>query len=290
MARPRFTVIVPAYNRQEFLDEAVASVLGQTFPDFELIVVDDHSPIPLKVPDDPRITLLRNQTNLGKSVGVNRALEQAAGEVVAFLDDDDAWGPYRLENADRAHRLSPVAVCRQVGLGEVQVDSSRATPVRRRTERENAELEMPGQMNTVTVDRGLCPPFDPEFRGCEDIEWGIRLQEKTRDVAVIESADSFFRQHAGPRHRNARRVRLDASKKLLELHASHYGAHPQQKAYRLFRIGYMHFQEQELREALCYAVRSLFVRPHRRALALVKDTAVVYFRTYRNRSPRAARD
>lgn len=274
MANPRFTVIVPAYNRQTLLDEAVASVLGQTLSDFELIVVDDHSPIPLKVPDDPRITLLRNEANIGKSAGVNRALQKAAGEIVAFLDDDDAWGPYRLENAERAHHLCPVAVCRQVSMGAAPVDASGGAGLHRRTERENARLEMPGSMNTVSVERSICPPFDPEFRGCEDIEWGIRLQERTSEIAVIESTDSFWRQHVGPRHRNARRERLDASIRLLELHATHYDTHPQQKAFRLFRIGYMLLQEQARRESLRYGVRSLAVWPNRLALVLVVRTLV----------------
>lgn len=277
MASPKFTVIVPAYSRQQLLDEAVASVLGQTLPDFELIVVDDHSPIPLTVPDDPRITLIRSDQNSGKSACLNRALECARGQIIAFLDDDDAWCPHRLMHANDAHDLGPVAVCNQVDLGTGACSRSLHVPITVKSGRERARLEMPGHMNTVSVARDVCPPFDPLFRACQDIEWGIRLQQRENSLVGIESADSLFRLHDGPRHRNARRVRIGASKALLELHANHYDAHPWQKSYRHFRIAYMHFQEQEFKEAMRYALASLLLRPNRRALALVKDTVIRHF-------------
>lgn len=126
-------------------------------------------------------------------------------------------------------------------------------------------------MNTVSVAKVACPPFDPAFRASQDLEWGIKLQHCAHSIVLIESADSLFRQHDGPRNLNTRRARIGASKELLMRYANHYHAHPWQKAYRLFRIGYMCLEEQEYREAVRYAIASICLRPNRKALALLKD-------------------
>lgn len=269
MSTPRFTVIIPAYNRQEFLDEAVNSVLSQSFRDFELFVMDDHSPTPLVVPPDPRITLIRADANAGKSAGINRALERAQGEYVAFLDDDDVWCPHRLAHANKAHQLGPIAVCQQVAMKGGNCSGSAHAPVRVKSQREVARLEMPGHMNTVSVSRAICLPFDPAFRASQDLEWGIRLQKRTRKVVSIDSVDCLWRKHEGTRHGNPRSARILASKELLQLHADHYEAHPHQKAFRLNRIGQMSLIDGEYLVALRHAVKSMLTRPNREAIGLL---------------------
>lgn len=126
-------------------------------------------------------------------------------------------------------------------------------------------------MTTVTDERGLCPPFDPELRGCEVLEWGIRLQGWTRDV-VVKSTDSHWRPHKALAP-NACRVRLHASKKLLEVHESHYDAHAKQKAFRLFRSSRTHPQEQARAITLRCAIsrRGQTVTP---ALALLARSSI----------------
>lgn len=269
MPTPRFSVIIPAYDRQAYLDEAVASVLGQSFADFELFVMDDHSPTPLTVLPDARVTLIRSEANAGKAAGINRALERAQGEFIAFLDDDDAWGPHRLAHAHAAHQLAPIAVCRMVSMHGGACSDSPQAPMRRKTRRELARSEMPSSMNNVSVSRAMCPTFDPEFRACEDIDWGIRLQQRTTEVVAIDSVDSLWRRHDGPRHRNAREARILASEELLRRHASHYDAHPSQKAARLYRIGYMYMQGGDLSKSSRYALRSLQASPTRSAVVLL---------------------
>jgi len=100
---PFFSVIIPTYNRREFLKKAVDSVLSQTFKNFELIIVDDGSTDDtqslLDWYQESRIKYIY-QKNHGVAHARNRGLEKTRGEWVAFLDSDDWWLPRKLERAD----------------------------------------------------------------------------------------------------------------------------------------------------------------------------------------------
>lgn len=90
---PKFSAIIPTYNRASFVCRAVESILAQTFTDFELIVVDDGSTDATEQILEPykdRIIYIR-QNNSGVSAARNRGIDAATGEWLAFLDSDDEW-------------------------------------------------------------------------------------------------------------------------------------------------------------------------------------------------------
>ncbi|HBR15685.1 MAG TPA: hypothetical protein DD723_09160 [Candidatus Omnitrophica bacterium] len=98
---PKVSVIIPTYNRSDFIGRAIESVLKQTFQDYEIIIVDDGST------DETREIVLWlskvndkikyfYQPNKGVSAARNRGLEEAKGEFIAFLDSDDSWAPEKL--------------------------------------------------------------------------------------------------------------------------------------------------------------------------------------------------
>ena len=92
--------VITTYDRPDFLKEAIASALAQTFPLAELIVVDDGSPSDLgAVVDASRgeVRYLRLAGNRGANAARNAGVAAATGEVVAFLDDDDRWLPEKIE-------------------------------------------------------------------------------------------------------------------------------------------------------------------------------------------------
>ncbi len=93
------SVMMPAYNARAFIDEAIASVLAQTYQSWELIIVNDGSTDATGeiagAYDDPRIVLI-HQENGGESVARNTALDHMRGEFVAFLDADDIYEPDHL--------------------------------------------------------------------------------------------------------------------------------------------------------------------------------------------------
>lgn len=98
---PRVSIVIPAYNRVEMLRRAVASVLAQSWRDLEVLVVDDGSAHDiaaiLSAFDDPRLKVIRHDTNRGASAARNTGIQAAAGEFVAFLDSDDEWLPNCVE-------------------------------------------------------------------------------------------------------------------------------------------------------------------------------------------------
>jgi len=89
------------YNGERYLNEAVDSILGQTFTDFEFLIIDDAStdrtPEILRSYDDPRIRVVNNEENLGLTKSLNKGLALAKGEYIARMDADDVSLPKRLE-------------------------------------------------------------------------------------------------------------------------------------------------------------------------------------------------
>ena len=100
---PLVTVIMPAYNAGPYIEEAVASVVGQSVQDWELLVIDDCSAddtaqiVARLAQADPRIRLVVNEQNMGVAKTRNRGLELCRGSYVALLDSDDYWKPRFLE-------------------------------------------------------------------------------------------------------------------------------------------------------------------------------------------------
>lgn len=101
---PLVSIIMPAYNCEDYIGEAIKSVLAQTYQNWELIVADDCSKdntkniVKIFEQDDNRIKPIYLDTNGGKpSITKNRALEKVSGKYIAFLDSDDLWLPEKLE-------------------------------------------------------------------------------------------------------------------------------------------------------------------------------------------------
>ncbi len=101
--RPEVSVIMPVYNTEKYLAEAIESILRQTFTDFELIIVDDHSTNDTKTiieayqQRDPRIRTIYLNSNKGSPHARNRGLDIAVGKYIANMDSDDISLPTRLE-------------------------------------------------------------------------------------------------------------------------------------------------------------------------------------------------
>lgn len=98
----KVSIIMPSYNTAKYIDETINSVLKQTYTEWELIIVDDCSTdetdaIVSKYLTDERIKYLKNEVNSGAAITRNRALREATGKWIAFLDSDDLWQPEKLE-------------------------------------------------------------------------------------------------------------------------------------------------------------------------------------------------
>jgi glycosyltransferase involved in cell wall biosynthesis len=118
------SAIITTFNRERFLDAAIESVVGQTYPEFELLVLDNSSSDGTAELvgrcTDPRIRYLRHEP-LSIAAARNLGVRTARGEFVAFLDDDDEWLPAKLERQVAAFRRGPAGVALVYG-GFTRID------------------------------------------------------------------------------------------------------------------------------------------------------------------------
>lgn len=95
------SIIMPSYNTAAYIKRSIESVIAQTYTDWELIIVDDcsadNTDEVVSQFRDERIRYLKNEKNSGAALSRNRALREARGRWIAFLDSDDIWMPQKLE-------------------------------------------------------------------------------------------------------------------------------------------------------------------------------------------------
>ena len=113
---PLITVLMPVYNGFKYLDEAMKSILNQSFQNFEFIIIDDGSIDDsvkiIKSYDDNRIRLVKNRNNLGQSETLNKGLSLTRGKYIARMDQDDISMPERFKKQlDFMENNSDVDVC-----------------------------------------------------------------------------------------------------------------------------------------------------------------------------------
>ncbi len=108
---PQISVIMSVYNEERYLRQAIESILNQTLPDFEFIIVNDASTDSsleiIQSYDDRRIRMINNKTNIGLTRSLNIAIEQAQEKLIARQDADDISLPNRLEEQFRYFKLHP---------------------------------------------------------------------------------------------------------------------------------------------------------------------------------------
>ncbi|MDM0885540.1 glycosyltransferase family 2 protein [Clostridium perfringens] len=100
------SIITPSYNTGRYISKTIESVLNQTYENWEMLIVDDCSTdntdeVVKSYLHDSRIRYLKNEKNSGAAISRNRAIREANGRWIAFLDSDDLWSPEKLEKQIR---------------------------------------------------------------------------------------------------------------------------------------------------------------------------------------------
>lgn len=143
--QPLVTIITPTYNREGFIGQSINSVLSQTYPNFELLIIDDGSTdrtqeVVAPYLADGRVRFF-SQENQGQSVARDRGLYEAKGGFVCFLDSDNAWFPDKLEKSLQVFEENPSvdivygdymvidAEGRELGVNRMKRYSGRITPM-----------------------------------------------------------------------------------------------------------------------------------------------------------------
>ena len=196
----RVSVILPVYNGARFLAEALRSVLAQTLPPDEIIVVDDGS-------TDGTAQVIAEasaastvpiravyQENQGPAAARNRGLSLAQGELLAFQDADDLWSVNKLalqvallQRYPQAHAVigySQLAFT-DSGEGSSTISQGRPGPIL---------LLQEGLFRRSLFE--LVGPFDPRLRGDEDIEWFLQLLVHPVELLIHPDVVLTYRRHA----------------------------------------------------------------------------------------------
>ncbi|HEX7316872.1 MAG TPA: glycosyltransferase family 2 protein [Pyrinomonadaceae bacterium] len=210
---PRVSVVMPAYNAGRYIAESVESVRGQTFQDWELVVVDDGSEddtravVEAYAASDARVRYVR-RPNGGQAAARNTGLARARGSLVAFLDADDLWLPEKLE--------AQLAVLERTGVDLVYSDGYFFSD-------EEVELDerfdiLPGEARgaemfrtlfasnrigtlSVLVKRGALDAvglFDEDraYQNCEDYDLWLRLAKWGAGFYGMTERLMRYRRHA----------------------------------------------------------------------------------------------
>jgi glycosyltransferase involved in cell wall biosynthesis len=210
---PSVSVIVPVFNGERFLAEAIASAVGQTFEDLEVIVVDDGStdatPAIIAGFGD-RIRWAR-QANEGVAAARNRGHAMARGRYVAFLDADDVWLPEKIERQVACVETGPRFGA--VGCGLFVTDE--------RLNIRGRIIPSPCTLSDLLLFRGNgglnagtvlfrkaaideVGGFDPDLFICEDLDLAIRVMERA-EVTCLAEPLMLYRQHGANIHGQLRR-------------------------------------------------------------------------------------
>lgn len=193
---PKISVLFPTYNtKEEYLREAIESVLAQTFSDFEFIIVDDCSPDAnvekvVKSYTDPRIRFYRNERNLGISQARNKLIDLASGEYLAVMDHDDVSLPERFEKEAAYLDAHP-----DVGLVSCQAERFPCGDLMKKPENDK-EIKLAMMRispivhsacmirKSVLVDNNI--HYEEEFSPAEDHALFARLMSKTKFYNIPE--------------------------------------------------------------------------------------------------------
>jgi glycosyltransferase involved in cell wall biosynthesis len=183
---PRFSVVMPLFQRPEQGQRAIESVLSQSFADFELVVVDDGSPQPFRLPasaeTDGRVRLIRHSENRGPSAARNSGAATARGEWVAWIDSDDCWHSDKLAIQDRFITGLPPNAIAAVATGFRYTNRAKGDDRRIPIPASGPDLFFAGCWfcpgTTTAVSRTAFREvggYDEALRRFEDVDWFIRF-------------------------------------------------------------------------------------------------------------------
>ena len=270
------SVVIPYYNRERYVDEAIQSVLSQTLRPLEIIIVNDASRASSRTHLDSYASVCRIvdlPVNVGLAGARNAGIRAARGKYIAFLDDDDIWLPRKLEvQYDYMHKHPECAVV-HTAVWAFFSDRPDTLWIR--------EWSAPMTLAEALTDSGWAIPssllvraevartvwFDANFRECEDRDFIIRCcAVGYRIEGIREPLVRFRRQgHASLTKSRRRMLRIDL--KLFWKHRKHYNRAYGPRGFVSFMLEKLWIASQDsryMRRAVRFLVRFIKVKYHTR--------------------------
>lgn len=222
---PKVSVVIPAYNAMTYLPATLESVLGQTFTDFEVLIVNDGSGDRIvewaEGVTDARVKLI-SQVNQGVSAARNTGIAHAQGEYVAFVDADDLWEATKLEkqvrcldeNLDAGLVYTWTALIDSEGLPTGRIYASHAQG---NVWQQLIEDDMISTGSSTMVRRGcfdVAGLFDPSLAFAEDLDMWLRIAWHY-PFAVVKEPLTLYRQHMNNVTKNRQKM-IQSLRKVIE--------------------------------------------------------------------------
>lgn len=188
------SVIVPTYNSEQLIGDAIKSILSQNYQPLEIIVIDDGSIDNTKTYLQQFDIKYYYQANSGPSKARNLGIKSAQGDLIAFLDADDLWPDHSLLNMSDYLNQQPAT---EIVLGKVQ-------PFRYQFNNAQKEMILLGEtVSSSLFGSGLFRRsvfdkvglFDEQLRTSEDVDWFLRAKEKSIAIALIDRLTLYYRRH-----------------------------------------------------------------------------------------------
>lgn len=279
------SVIIPAFNRSAYIDQTVRSVLDQTYPHVELIVVDDGSSDGTyeclqEYGDAIRLLTHERHVNKGQSAALNLGLSTARGDYIAILDSDDYWAPEKLENQVLYMEAHPDVGLVYCNGYHVDAEGKILYPFH-----PEGHVE-PNDPNRVLLDCYMLLPqsslvrtavfrqagyFDESLRAAQDHDMLIRIAELTT-LAYQPEFWFYYRRHDGAISVNGLERRWRNGFRILEKARLRYPYRSstirKRRAVLNFRLGQVYWGEGRVARALPYLLKAGVLDPFR-ALGVV---------------------
>lgn len=224
---PRITVLMPVFNAEAFVGEAIESILRQTYPDFELLIIDDgstdRSSEIIRSFQDSRIRYLRNEQNLRLIRTLNRGIGAARGEYLARMDADDISFPQRLERQLHCFEENPgLGVCGSYAI-RINERGTHGALIQRPSGRriaESAWLPTPLLHPTVMMRTELARKYlyDETALHCEDYDLWIRMAKDGVQFENFPAPLLYYRLHGGGVSLQNRALQLQNSFRVFQRH------------------------------------------------------------------------
>lgn len=220
-----FSVIIPLYNKAPYVRKTVESVLGQTFTDYELIIIDngstDDSSKIVAGFTDSRIRIVRLEENVGVSNARNKGVSLSTAPYITFLDADDWWEPTFLEEMARLIERHPNAGIYGTGYYIVKNSKKRVAPIGVDEDFLEGEINychvyaktlcMPLTSITVSMPRAVFDEmegFKPHLKLGEDFDLWVRIALKHK-VVFLNKPLSNYNQDVDITYRGTHNKRYD---------------------------------------------------------------------------------
>ncbi len=230
---PTISVVMPAYNAERYIAEAIDSILAQTFTDFEFIIINDGSTDRTKEIilsyNDPRIIYIENEENSGICVTLNKGLDSARGKYIARMDSDDISLPNRFEMQVRYMDAHPeISVCGSdfivfgEGIKEYTFKQVHDSDDCAAGLIFNPCLAHPSVMIRKTILDNNKISYNNDFRGLEDFKMWWEIAQHAR-ITNLPITLLKYRHHPGQETKNIKPTGYIASNQFRALRYNSFG-------------------------------------------------------------------